>query len=422
MSVPVSAPRCWVVIPAAGTGQRMAAHTPKQYLPLAGATVIEHALAPFLDHPRISAVVVVLAAQDREFRRLACAGNAAILTATGGEERGRSVLNGLQALARRAAADDWVLVHDAARPCLTRADVDRLIKELGDEKVGGLLAIPVGDTLKREDSGRGRSAGSVGREGVWRAQTPQMFRFDQLREALRRAMASGNPPTDEASAIEALGLRPRLVPGSPQNIKITQAEDLQLAAAILAARNEAMKVGTGFDAHRFGEGDHVMLGGVRVAHTRGVVAHSDGDVVIHALCDALLGAAGLGDIGVHFPDADARWRGAASSLFLGHVMQMLAERGLRPINVDVTLLAEEPRLAPHREAIRSTLAGLLRLPADAVNLKATTLEEMGFIGRGEGLAAQAIASVGSIGVAHEPPTAKKVTAPRSARASAPRAR
>ncbi len=371
----------------------MGTHVPKQYLPLGGRTVIEHALAPFLDHPRISGVVVVLAANDEEFRRLPCARHPSVSTAVGGAERARSVLNGLQALATRAAPDDWVLVHDAARPCLARADVDRLIARLADERVGGLLAVPAGDTLRREESGSGRSSGTIDRDGVWRAQTPQMFRFEQLREALRRALARGLSPTDEAAAIEALGLRPRLVEGSAHNVKVTQGDDLPLAAAILSGSAPVLRVGTGFDAHRFGPGDHVMLGGVRVEHGQGVVAHSDGDVIIHALCDALLGAAGLGDIGVHFPDSDERWRGAASSVFLERVVQMLADNGLRPANADLTLLAQEPRLAPHRDAIRASLATLLGVPPQAVNLKATTLEGMGFIGRSEGLAAQAIVSV-----------------------------
>jgi 2-C-methyl-D-erythritol 4-phosphate cytidylyltransferase / 2-C-methyl-D-erythritol 2,4-cyclodiphosphate synthase len=295
-------------------------------------------------------------------------------------------------LAARADDSDWVLVHDAARPCLARADLDRLIVALIDDDVGGLLAERVGDTLKREDPMGERSAETLERSGIWRAQTPQMFRLQVLRDALKMAIGNGAAVTDEASAIEALGLKPRFVAGSPQNIKVTHAEDLELARAILARRGPGpgIRVGTGFDAHAFGDGDHVMLGGVRIAHARGVLAHSDGDVIIHALCDALLGAAGLGDIGEHFADTDPRWRGAASRIFLERVMQMLTERRLQVINADITLLAEEPKVAPHREVIRRTLAELLHLRMDAVNLKATTLERMGFIGRGEGLAAQAI--------------------------------
>jgi 2-C-methyl-D-erythritol 4-phosphate cytidylyltransferase / 2-C-methyl-D-erythritol 2,4-cyclodiphosphate synthase len=400
MNAPVAAPRCWVVIPAAGSGQRMAGAAAgpspaKQYLPLAGATVIEHALTPFLDHPRIAGIVVVVAREDERFRTLGVSAHPRVSTALGGPERAHSVLNGLEALASRAAAHDWVLVHDAARPCLARMELDRLIAQVEDDEVGGLLALPAGDTLKQQADTQQRSAATVDRSRIWRAQTPQMFRFESLRAALREAARQGLPVTDESSAMEARGHSPRLVTGSVRNIKVTVPEDLELAEAILTdgRRGAAMRVGMGFDAHRYGEGDHVMLGGVRIAHTRGIVAHSDGDVLIHALCDALLGAAGLGDIGEHFPDQEPKWRGAASARFLERVVDMLAERGLRAQGADLTLLAEEPRLAPHREAIRTTLARLLGVDAARVNLKATTLERMGFIGRGEGLAAQAIVTV-----------------------------
>jgi 2-C-methyl-D-erythritol 2,4-cyclodiphosphate synthase len=198
--------------------------------------------------------------------------------------------------------------------------------------------------------------------------------------------------------MESMGVCPRLVEGSTRNLKITQGEDLALAEAILAMSmrggTAAMtRVGIGFDVHAFGPGDHVMLGGVRVPHTRGIVAHSDGDVILHALCDALLGAAGLGDIGQHFPDTDPRWKGAASRVFLDHVIELLARKGMRVSNADITLLAESPRLAPHRAALVNALADGLRVKTEAVNVKATTLERLGFLGRGEGIAAQAIVSV-----------------------------
>ncbi len=382
----------------AGADQALA----KQYLPLAGATVLEHALAPFLSHAGVAGIVVVLAGEDERFRSLAVSSHARVSTAIGGAQRAHSVLNGLDSLANRAAAHDWVLVHDAARPCLTLADLERLIAALEHDEVGGLLALPAGDTLKQQAGAQARSAGTIDRSRIWRAQTPQMFRFESLRTALREAVHQGLAVTDEASAMEARGFAPRLVTGAARNIKVTVPEDLELAEAILhdrraTATEAAMRVGMGFDAHRYGEGDHVMLGGVRIAHSRGIVAHSDGDVLIHALCDALLGAAGLGDIGQHFPDTDSQWRGAASTRFLEQVVQMLGSQGLRPASADLTLLAEEPRLAPHRDAIRATLAGLLGLDAARVNLKATTLERMGFIGRGEGLAAQAIVTVTATG-------------------------
>lgn len=373
----------------------MNAGLPKQYLPLAGSTVIEQALRPFLDHPRVAGIVVVLAAEDTQWPRLRSAALPHVLTAVGGAHRADSVLSGLNALAARADGRDWVLVHDAARPCLTRADLDRLIATLETDEVGGLLALPLADTIKRSDVNV-QSAETVDRAGLWAAQTPQMFRFGPLRSAVARAVAARAPCTDEAAAIEAVGQLPRLVQGSVRNLKITRQEDLDLAEAILRGSKSgggavsSVKAGLGFDVHAFGAGDHVMLGGVRIAHSRGVLAHSDGDVILHALCDALLGAAGLGDIGQHFPDTDPRWRGAASRLFLDHVMGLLKARGLRVANADVTLLAEEPRLGAHRQAIVNALAEGLKVPAASVNVKATTLERLGFIGRGEGIGAQAV--------------------------------
>lgn len=226
-------PRCWAVVPAAGRGERLGCDVPKQYLPLAGATVLEHALRPLVGHPRIAGIVVVLAADDRRWPTLACASRSEVVTAVGGALRMHSVLGGLDALSSRAAAHDWVLVHDAARPCLTRADVDHLIDSLIDTETGGLLALPISDTLKRSDPGGTLSTGSVERSGLWCAQTPQMFRFGALRAALAAAIARGTELTDEAAAMEATGLRPRLIPGSARNIKITRRDDLALAEAVL---------------------------------------------------------------------------------------------------------------------------------------------------------------------------------------------
>jgi 2-C-methyl-D-erythritol 4-phosphate cytidylyltransferase/2-C-methyl-D-erythritol 2,4-cyclodiphosphate synthase len=236
---------------------------------------------------------------------------------------------------------------------------------------------------------------TVDRSGLWRALTPQMFRFGALRKALEAAHDAGRMPTDESQALEWTGAQPLLVTGSPANMKVTTAHDLIVAEAILTARHppsteQAMRIGSGFDVHTFGEGDFVMLGGVRVPYGRGVVAHSDGDVILHALCDALLGAAGLGDIGQHFRDDDPQWRGADSKGFVRGVLAMLTERDLAVVNADITVLAEAPRLSKHREEIRLSIAQLLKVPPDFVNVKATTTEKLGFLGRGEGLAAQAV--------------------------------
>jgi 2-C-methyl-D-erythritol 4-phosphate cytidylyltransferase/2-C-methyl-D-erythritol 2,4-cyclodiphosphate synthase len=387
------------VVPAAGRGERFdtsaaAERIPKQYATLRGATVLEWSLAPLLAEPRIEKVAVAVAAIDERWRALASRlpGAAKLITAIGGASRQDSVLAGLRAIRSLAAAEDWVLVHDAARPCLSGNDVRALIEALDAGASGAVLAAAVVDTVKRERDGQ--IAETVDRQGLWRALTPQVFAFAQLERALEEAQHAGVTVTDEAQAMERLGHRPQLVQGSPFNIKVTRAADLATAERILASEERSamsgtMRVGQGFDVHTFGAGDHVMLGGVRIPYGRGVVAHSDGDVVIHALCDAVLGALGEGDIGRHFPDTDPRYRGADSRVFLRTVAEMMRAAGFKLVNADVTILAEAPRIAAHRTAMAQSLAQDLGAAVQAVNIKATTTERMGFIGRGEGLAAQA---------------------------------
>jgi 2-C-methyl-D-erythritol 4-phosphate cytidylyltransferase/2-C-methyl-D-erythritol 2,4-cyclodiphosphate synthase len=379
-------------MPAAGSGRRFGTQLPKQYAPLLGRPVMEWALAPFVADPQCRGITIALAPEDSWWPRLAARLPAGITTVAGGAQRSESVLNGLRALASRADDRDWVLVHDAARPCLPAADLARLLRELGAEETGGLLATRGADTLKFAPMGGATAVErTVDRTGLWRALTPQMFRLGALRKALEAAHDAGRTPTDESQALEWVGARPLLVEGSAANIKVTTAQDLVVAAAILTSgKEQAMRIGSGFDVHTFGEGDFVMLGGVRVPYGRGVIAHSDGDVILHALCDALLGAAGLGDIGQHFRDDDPQWRGADSQVFVRAVLAMLRERKLAVVNADITVLAEAPRLSKHREEIRGSIAALLEVESDCVNVKATTTEKMGFIGRGEGLAAQAM--------------------------------
>ncbi len=403
-----AARRVWAIVPAAGRGARFASaeHPPKQYARLLGATVIEWSMAALIAEPRIAGIVVALAADDPHWPAVAASLNTSkVDTTLGGASRPESVLNGLTALASRAAADDWVLVHDAARPCLTAAEVTALIDAaggVGSAVVGAsngvLLAAPVVDTVKRERGGI--AVDTVDREGLWRALTPQMFAFAALKQALEDAARVGIAVTDEAQAMERLGLPATLVRGSPFNIKVTRAEDLSLAETILSGasrpimsrpimENNQMRIGQGFDVHAFGSGDHVILGGVRIDHPRGIVAHSDGDVVIHALCDAVLGALGEGDIGQHFPDSDPRYRGADSRVFLREVAAMVRAAGLEVVNADLTVMAEAPRIAKHRVAMAANLAEDLGVPAGRINVKGTTTERLGFLGRGEGLAASA---------------------------------
>jgi 2-C-methyl-D-erythritol 4-phosphate cytidylyltransferase/2-C-methyl-D-erythritol 2,4-cyclodiphosphate synthase len=389
--------RVWAIVPAAGSGARFAASSevaaaPKQYAPLRGATVLEWSLRALLAEPRVHAVVVAVAPDDVHWARIAAKlNNPKLQTALGGINRQDTVANSLDRLAGQAADDDWVLVHDAARPCLSATELDALLDAVG-AGVGAVLAAPIVDTVKREFADR---LATVDRQGLWRALTPQVFAFAQLRRALKEAALAGIVVTDEAQAVERMGLRPSLVQGSPFNVKITRVEDLAVAAEILKMREETlMRVGQGFDVHAFGEGDHVVLGGVRIAHPKGVVAHSDGDVVIHALCDAVLGAMGDGDIGRHFPDSDPQFRGADSRVFLRVVAARMQAAGLKLINADVTVLAEAPRIAAHRAAMAMNLAADLGVPAQHINIKATTTERLGFIGRGEGLAALASVLLG----------------------------
>jgi 2-C-methyl-D-erythritol 4-phosphate cytidylyltransferase/2-C-methyl-D-erythritol 2,4-cyclodiphosphate synthase len=403
--------RLWAIVPAAGRGERFASsgthNLPKQYTPLLGSSVLEWSLRALLAEPRIHAIVVVLAAGDSHWPHVAAKLNSPkLLTTIGGAQRQDSVMNGLELLASRAAADDWILVHDAARPCLSSSDIgalaDALPNKSGDNKSGddasavngAVLAAPIVDTVKRELPG---GVETVDRAGLWRALTPQVFAFAPLRRALQDAARAGVAVTDEAQAMERIGIRASLVGGSPFNIKVTRPEDLGVAAGILKmaagelkkSESNQMRVGQGMDVHAFGEGDHVVLGGVRIAHSQGVVAHSDGDVVIHALCDALLGAMGDGDIGQHFPDTDPRYRGADSRVFLRVVAQRMKAAGLQLVNADITVLAEAPRIAVHRSAMAANLAADLHAAAAVINIKATTTERLGFIGRKEGLAALA---------------------------------
>jgi 2-C-methyl-D-erythritol 4-phosphate cytidylyltransferase / 2-C-methyl-D-erythritol 2,4-cyclodiphosphate synthase len=397
--------RLWAIVPAAGRGERFASASPdavpKQYTQLLGSSVLEWSLRALLAEPRIHAIVVVLAAGDSHWPQVAARLNSPkLLTTIGGAQRQDSVMNGLEFLASRAAADDWILVHDAARPCLSGSDTSALADALqnrsGDgasDVNGAVLAAPIVDTVKRELPG---GVETVDRAGLWRALTPQVFAFAPLRRALQDAARAGIAVTDEAQAMERIGIRASLVSGSPFNIKVTRVEDLSVAAGILkiagalnTGESSQMRVGQGMDVHAFGEGDHVVLGGVRIAHSQGVVAHSDGDVVIHALCDALLGAMGDGDIGQHFPDTDPRYRGADSRVFLRVVAQRMKAARLQLVNADITVLAEAPRIAVHRSAMAANLAADLNAAAAVINIKATTTERLGFIGRKEGLAAMA---------------------------------
>ncbi|QEP44945.1 2-C-methyl-D-erythritol 4-phosphate cytidylyltransferase [Ectothiorhodospiraceae bacterium BW-2] len=387
--------RYWAIIPAAGIGRRMGGETPKQYLPLCGRTVLEMTLQRFLDHPLISGIVVVLSAADNHWPNLALT-DPKLMQAQGGSERSESVLNGLARLQSIAELEDWVLVHDAARPCLSADDLNTLLQTLQHHPVGGLLGVAVADTLKRIE-GEQRVIETISRDKIWRALTPQMFRYGLLRQALEQVKAEKLAMTDEASAIERLGGQPQLVVGSEENLKITWPQDLPRAEAILqrqqrlAAKPPPFRIGHGYDAHRFEADKPLKLGGVAIDYPKGLEAHSDGDVVLHALADALLGAAALGDIGQHFPDSAAAYRHIDSRILLRRVATLLQQQSWRVANCDITIIAQQPKLAPYIDAMRRTVAADLDIKLAQVSVKATTTEKMGFIGREEGIATHAVA-------------------------------
>jgi len=281
-----------------------------------------------------------------------------------------------------------VLVHDAARPLVTGAHVEALLKAL-EGADGAVPALPVADTVKRADAAG--ALRTTSRDGLLRIQTPQAFRYRTLVDAYA-AWAGAEAPTDDAAAVEAAGGKVVAAPGDPALMKLTYPEDFAMAEA-LAGQARITRIGQGYDAHRFGPGDSVWLCGLNIAHDQGLVGHSDADVGLHALTDALLGAVGRADIGEHFPPSDPRWKGAASDQFVRHAVELVREAGGRIVNADVTLICEAPKIRPHREAMRTRIAELLELPVDRVSVKATTTEGMGFTGRREGLAAQAVVAV-----------------------------
>ena len=373
------------VIVAAGAGQRAGPGAAKQWRPLAGKPVArwsaEALLAAGTDE-----LVVVIGPDQADVARLAFDGLAVRLVG-GGATRSDSVRAGLAALG--GADNELVLIHDAARPLLKVEHIQRLLAAL-EASPAAILALPLADTLKRENAA-GRIVETPSRAGLWRAQTPQGFRLGAIRAAYA-AWPAGEEPTDESMVVERAGGLVALVPGDPALAKLTYPEDFTMAEQ-LAGAARVMRIGQGLDAHRFGPGDTVWLCGVEIQHTHALIGHSDADAGLHALTDAILGAIGEGDIGDHFPPTDPKWRGARSDQFLAHAASLLAQRGGRLVNVDVTLVCERPKIKPHRQAMRERLAELLALPVSAVSVKATTMEGMGFTGREEGLVAQAVAMV-----------------------------
>lgn len=417
------------VVPAAGIGSRMQAGKPKQYLTIAGRTILEHSVEALLQHPSITRVVVALHPEDQAFATLAIAKDARVHAVTGGATRAESVHRALQYVQQQAGQSMRAVaavVHDAARPCLTADDLARLLEVFSANPArGALLAAPVRDTMKRSDHELGVVA-TVAREQLWHAQTPQVALVDVLADALQRFAAQ---VTDESSALELAGLRPQIVAGQASNLKVTHTEDLLTATRFIAARwtpsttasttasttpsttastgaplahntedvqrkqeqdSTMFRIGQGFDVHKFGGPGPVVLGGIEIEHRQGLLAHSDGDVLLHALCDALLGALAMGDIGHLFPDTDPQFKGADSKALLAEVYRRITAQGYQLVNADVTVMAEVPKLKPHNAAIRECVGSILQVATDIISVKATTTEQLGFTGRQEGIACQAV--------------------------------
>lgn len=382
-------PNTAVIIVAAGRGHRFGEGLPKQYLELCGMPVIRHAVEAFANHPSIDLILPVIHPDDEALIRAALEGLEVLDPVAGGKERQDSVRNGLEALAALSGPPTAVLVHDAARPIVSVDVIDRVLD--GISIFGAVIpGVPVVDTLKRAGED-GIISDTVSRDLLWRAQTPQGFTFNELLDAHR--VCAGKSLTDDAAVIEAEGHSVAIVEGEENNIKITTTSDLHRAKDIMRSMQEQQKapfrIGNGYDVHKLGPGSQVTLCGIEIASPYALIGHSDADVALHAVTDAVLGAIAHGDIGSHFPPSDETWRGASSDQFLEHACALAVDQGYEIANIDLTIICEKPKIGPHRDAMRERLAAICNLDVGMVSVKATTTERLGFTGREEGIAAEA---------------------------------
>jgi 2-C-methyl-D-erythritol 4-phosphate cytidylyltransferase / 2-C-methyl-D-erythritol 2,4-cyclodiphosphate synthase len=382
--------RTAAILVAAGRGLRAGAGGPKQYRTIGGQTVIFRAMEAFCRHPDVFAVQPVVNPDDAAAFNDAVIGLRHAPPTSGGATRQASVHAGLEALA--SEKPDIVLIHDAARPFVTAAVISRAIDAAG--RTGAAIpAVPVTDTIKLT-SDNGDVEATPERARLRIAQTPQAFRFEIILEAHRRASRDGRSDfTDDAALAEWAGLTVATFEGDPANMKLTTPEDFVREEARLASLLGDIRTGTGYDVHAFGDGDHLMICGVRVPHTRGFLAHSDGDVGLHALVDAILGALADGDIGSHFPPSDIKWKGASSDQFLKYAVERVTARGGRIANLEVTMICERPKIGPLRDTMRARIAEITSIDVSRIAVKATTSERLGFAGREEGIAATASATI-----------------------------
>jgi 2-C-methyl-D-erythritol 4-phosphate cytidylyltransferase/2-C-methyl-D-erythritol 2,4-cyclodiphosphate synthase len=376
--------RTIALVVAAGSGTRAGSAMPKQFRRIAGKALLAHAVDR-LRHDGIDQVQVVIGEGQESDYRDAIGDRSLLPPVIGGAERRQSVWNGLEAIAAVGGASR-VLIHDAARPFLPPAVIDRLLAALTD-KPAAVPVLPVVDTIAKSHAGLGDV---VPRDGLVAVQTPQAFHFDDILVAHRNW--TGGEATDDAQIARAAGIDVALVEGDRMLDKVTHAEDFTAAEQRLAG-NYISRTGLGYDVHAFGPGCSLWMGGIEIAHSHGLKGHSDADVLLHAVTDALLGAIGAGDIGEHFPPSEPLWRGASSGQFVEHALLLVEQLGGIVDHVDATVICEAPKVGPHRLAMRQSLAGLLRLPLDRISVKATTTERLGFTGRGEGIAAQAVATI-----------------------------
>lgn len=379
MPAPAPESRFAAIIVAAGTGTRAGTPIPKQYVGWRGKPILRHSAEALLA-AGAEPLVVAIAPDAADLARDALAGLDSIILVDGGATRRASVSAGLEALA--AETPDRVLIHDAARPILPHPVIDRVLAAL-DTHAGAIPALPVVDTIARTRNGV--MTGQEDRTALARVQTPQGFRFADILAA-HRAWDQATEPTDDAQVLRASDGEVAIVAGDERLAKLTFAEDFAMQSA-------PVRTGTGFDVHQLAEGEDLWLGGMRIEHTRGLAGHSDADVALHALVDAILGAVGKGDIGTHFPPSDERWRGASSGQFLQHAVSLAAGAGYRIGNLDLTIICEAPKIGPHKDAMRAKIADFAGIQTDAVSVKATTTEKLGFTGREEGIAAQAVATL-----------------------------
>lgn len=379
---------CVVLILSGGSGARFATKIPKQYFKLGNRTIIRHAIDAFLKHSGIDEIRVVRRPQDKHLYEKSITGISILEPVDSGKTRQESVRLGLESLEN--INPKWVLIHDAARPFPNESLIARVLNAL-NKNPAVIPALPVLDTIKELEDDRKTVKKTLDRQKLRRAQTPQAFHYKTIFDAHRKTLEEDMP--DDAAIAEKAEVPVTIIDGHKDNIKITTQEDFQQAMKMLNLIDSVTHVGTGFDAHRFGPGNHVMLCGIKISHESGLEGHSDADVPMHALTDAILGAISAGDIGSHFPPSDPRWRDAESDQFLKYAAKLVENLSGKIINVDITIICESPKISPYRDAMRARISEIIGLPTSGVSVKATTTEQLGFTGRGEGIVAQAITSI-----------------------------